>query len=78
MSANDYILNLFKDKNIKILSFDEFLSLINLTESDHKKIEMPTIPHKENKKRVSYSKNKEQNTIGNYLRAQGIDLSKLF
>ena len=66
------------DKNIKILSFDEFLSLINLTESDLKKIGMPTIPHKGNKKRVSYSKNKEQNTIGNYLRAQGIDLSKLF
>lgn len=66
------------NKNIKILSFDEFLSLINLTESNLKKIGMPTVPHKENKKRASCSKNKESNTIGNYLRAQGIDLSKLF
>lgn len=65
-------------RNVKVISFEELLSLVGLTIEMVKQLKMPTVPKQRTKNRKVYSTGNFSRTIGDQLRAQGIDLTKWF
>lgn len=63
-------------RNVKIISFKEFLAIIDLTTDEIKQLKMPVVPKRKTKKKKAYSTGSNSYTIGDQLRAQGIDLTK--
>ena len=66
-------------RNVKILSFDELFVLLKITEEEFFKMKLPKIATKkrnEKKKKSFYSTGNDSTTLGDVLRARGIDLSK--
>ena len=66
-------------RNVKILSFDELFVLLKITEEEFSKMKLPKIATKkrnEKKKKSFYSTGNDSTTLGDVLRARGIDLSK--
>lgn len=63
-------------RNVKIISFKEFLTIIDLTTDEIKQLKMPVVPKQKSKKKKVYSIGSNSYTIGDQLRAQGIDLTK--
>lgn len=63
-------------RNIKVLSFAVFLKIIGLTIGELENIKMPTVQKREIEK--VYSTETISNTIGDQLRAKGIDITKIF
>lgn len=65
-------------KRIKVMSLDEFLSILNISPETLATLEMPKVPKHVKEKTNVYSVGKASNTLGDKLLAQGIDLTKLF
>lgn len=63
-------------RNVKIISFKDFLTIIYLTTEEIKQLKMPVAPKQKSKKKKVYSTGSNSYTIGDQLRAQGIDLTK--
>ena len=63
-------------RNVKIISFKEFLTIIDLTTDEIKQLKMPVVPKQKSKKKKVYYTGSNSYTIGDQLRAQGIDLTK--
>ena len=64
-------------RNVKVISFEDFLAIIDLTTDKIKQLKMPVVPKRKTKKKKVYSTGSNSYTIGDQLRAQGIDLTKL-
>ena len=66
---------------ISIISFDELLSRLSLTENDLEAVDMPTLDYpssqKNENKEFIYSTCKGETTLGDYFKAKGIDLFSL-
>ena len=65
-------------KEVKILSFDEFLSMVGLTAETISQLKMPVVPEQSKIVKRAFSTGIVTNTIGDQLRAKGIDISKIF
>lgn len=65
-------------RNITGLSFADFLKMVDLTTDALKTLKMPTIKKQKSTKRSVYSTGSVSNTLGDQLRAKGIDVAKLF
>ena len=65
-------------RNVKVISYEDFLAIIDLTTDKIKQLKMPVVPKRKTKKKKVYSTGSNLYTIGDQLRAQGIDLTKLF
>lgn len=63
-------------RNVKVISFEDFLAIIDLTTDEIKQLKMPVVPKRNTKKKKVYSTGSNSYTIGDQLRAQGIDLTK--
>ena len=63
-------------RNIKVISFEDFFAIIDLTTDEIKQLKMPVVPKRKTKKKKVYSTGSNSYTIGDQLRAQGIDLTK--
>lgn len=66
-------------RKVKILSFDEFLSIVNLTPEALGKLKMPIVPMQKHEEESFFpTEQVPSDTVGDYLQAKGFDLSKLF
>lgn len=65
-------------RNVKILSFADFLKIVNLTVNALEKLKMPTVKNQKSLKSRVYSTDNVSNTLGDQLRAKGFDITKLF
>ncbi len=65
-------------RNVKIISFKDFLAIIGLTTDEVEQLKIPVVSKQKPKKKKVYSTGNNSYTIGDQLRAQGIDLTKLF
>ena len=65
-------------RNVKVLSFADFLKMVDLTADTLETLKMPTIKKQKSTKRRVYSTGSVSNTLGEQLRAKGIDITKLF
>lgn len=63
-------------RNVKVISFEKLLAIVNLTIEMVKQLKIPTVAKQKTKKGKVYSTGKISHTIGDQLRAQGIDLTK--
>lgn len=63
-------------RNVKVISFKDFLAIIDLTTDEIKQLKMPIVPKQKSKNKKVYSTGSNSYTIGDQLRAQGIDLTK--
>lgn len=63
-------------RNVKIISFKDFFTIIDLTTDEIKQLKMPIVPKQKSKNKKVYSTGSNSYTIGDQLRAQGIDLTK--
>ena len=63
-------------RNVKVISFEDFLAIIDLTTDEIKQLKMPVVPKRKTKKKKVYSTGSNSYTIGDQLRAHGIDLTK--
>lgn len=59
-------------RNVKVISFEDFLAIIDLTTDEIKQLKMPVVPKRKTKKKKVYSTGSNSYTIGEQLRAQGI------
>ena len=66
-------------ENVTLLTWNEFLEMLEVTEKDLCEMDMPTINHKENRKdnTIYYSSGEVSSTLGDQLKAKGIDLLAL-
>ena len=65
-------------RNVKIFSFADFLEIVNLTADALGKLSMPTVKKQESSRKRVYSTGNVSSTLGDQLRAKGIDITKLF
>lgn len=59
-------------RNVKVISFEDFLAIIDLTTDEIKQLKMPVVPKRKTKNKKVYSTGSTSYTIGDQLRAQGI------
>lgn len=68
-----------RDPPIKIITMDDLVTMLDLTYEELNSMDMPKLPKKKNKTRtVCYSSGKSASTIGDQLKAKGIDLLAMF
>lgn len=66
-------------EHVTLLTWNEFLEMLEVTEKDLCEMDMPTINHKEKRKEntIYYSSGEVSSTLGDQLKAKGIDLLAL-
>ena len=66
-------------EHVTLLTWNEFLEMLEVTEKNLSEMEMPTINPKEKRQRntVYYSSGETRSTLGDQLKAKGIDLQAL-
>jgi hypothetical protein len=66
-------------EHVTLLTWNEFLKMLEVTEKDLCEMDMPTINHKEKRKEntIYYSSGEVSSTLGDQLKAKGIDLLAL-
>ena len=66
-------------EHVTLLTWNEFLEMLEVTEKDLSEMEMPTINPKEKRggNTIYYSTGEVSTTLGEQLKAQGIDLLAL-
>ncbi len=63
-------------RKVEVISFKDFLTIIDLSTDAIKQLKMPVVPKQKSKKKKVYSTESNLYTIGDQLRVQGIDLTK--